>query len=293
MKISISIILFILLTSTTIIIVKGYDEQEFQFFYLEYEPKQCLTLFCPQYLATIANTGHSYNIVDIKVPSFLKKENYFPNTLNLAVYGKIVSITTESISYYNLYISDIFESLAQTETLSQVLEPLYSISFSGLDCKRSINDCPQFIISMINNNNFTNSTLINSFIEPYSSTINYFDREWYYDRLVRENDTQVLVQGEFSNDNRDFKITSSYILLENSKCQDVVSMCHESNPITVYHRDHNRCLKPQFCIDNVGPCLTKDIPNCPLGYKLSYHPSDMFGCPKYYCDPYFLPVIRI
>ncbi|KAM9983892.1 hypothetical protein ACTFIY_000610 [Dictyostelium cf. discoideum] len=194
-------------------------------------------------------------------------------------------------------VSDIYhqmELLKDTNTVNpktiKVKEYYYFMSPSPLICNSMIN-CSNIIIDKVNNNEPFG--FLEKFNEPYSKSMSLLDLNWFNSRLVtNDNNYNSIIKG-YQYGSNELIISKVYI-----NTLDPIDGCSASSQqkqpkcrfgkIATYTRDLNRCPVFDKCVKK-SPCHL-GRPHCNQGYRLSSLPFGEKGCPKYYCDPEFLPI---
>ncbi|KAM9961697.1 hypothetical protein ACTFIR_004555 [Dictyostelium discoideum] len=229
-----------------------------------------------------------------------QEEQSFPTEFESKV---IVSGEFKDEDSKDFIVSDIYHLMELKDTSAanpktiKVKEYYYFMSPSPLICNSMIN-CSNIIIDKVNSNEPFG--FLEKFNEPYSKSMPLLDLNWFNSRLVtNDNNYNSIVKG-YQYGSNDLIISKVYINTldpidgcgtssssSSSTSQQKQPKCRFGK-IATYTRDLNRCPVFDKCVKK-SPCHL-GRPHCNQGYKISSLPFGEKGCPKYYCDPEFLPI---
>ncbi|GAM21956.1 hypothetical protein SAMD00019534_051310 [Acytostelium subglobosum LB1] len=121
--------------------------------------------------------------------------------------------------------------------------------------------------------------------------LNYpmIDRSWLDNKLYQTSKPFKAIARAEIRDGR-VEVRAVFVSLMDpisSPCAPVHDECYDGRVIT-YYRDHERCVHFDQCVYPAERCSNR-VPRCYDGYKLVSIPSGRRGCPRYICDPEFLP----
>ncbi|EFA81676.1 hypothetical protein PPL_05670 [Heterostelium album PN500] len=161
----------------------------------------------------------------------------------------------------------------------------YQIENSGIMCIPE-RQCPGKRAVLINGKN--TSVLINNFDDSAYNSIFLFDMSWLESKIVAEKPYTAIVYGTANKGN--LVIHSAYVNINDppTKCPELPLAKCLAGHVTTYIRGSDRCYSFDECTKS-GLCSLA-IPKCSDHFRLVSYPSkSSHGCPKYLCEPDFLP----